>query len=141
MEELMSRQLCRFSMSLPLRVCSAKHPTNPGSSDWRMDPRVEYTVTENFCSSGCYFYLSQDPPLGARLEMEITIPGKSPEAPFARIYCQGSVIRVERNSLSQGRGEARFGVASTIEMSEDVYAESFPKPSRPLRQSARAVSV
>ena len=142
MEEMTSRQLNRMNMSLPLRVRSSEHPGNPGTSDWRMNPRAEYTVTENFCSSGCYFYLSQEPPLGARLEMEITIPGNSPKAPFAKIYCQGRVVRVDRHSLSQDWEEVRFGVASTIEMAEDVYAESIRRPLPPsLRQSARAVSV
>ena len=138
MEEMTSRQLNRLNMSLPLRVCSSEHPGNPGSSDWRMNPRAEYTVTENFCSSGCYFYLSQEPPLGARLEMEITIPGNSPKAPFAKIYCQGKVVRVDRHSLSQGWEEVRFGVASTIEISEDVYAESISNPLRPSGASVRA---
>jgi hypothetical protein len=103
-----------------------------------MSPEVEYTATENFCSRGCYFFLSQAPPLGARLEMEITIPGKFPEVPFAKIYCQGRVIRVDRDSMSPGWEEPKFGVASTIEMSQDVYAEPLPKS---LRQPARTVSA
>ena len=130
---MMSRQVSRMSMSLPLRVCSSERP---GSSRWQMNPEVESTATVNFSSRGCYFFLAQKPPLGARLEMEITIPGAFPRVPFARIFCQGRVVRVDCGE--QGRGEARFGVASTIERAEDVYAEFIRKP---LRRPALAVSA
>lgn len=130
MEELMSRRLNRLNMSLPLRVSSVERPAYSRSSHWRMDPEFECTVTENFSSRGCYFFLSQEPPLGARLELEITIPGESPETPFAKVYCKGRVIRVDRESPHQGWEGMRIGVASTIEASEDVYAGSVPKPMR-----------
>lgn len=138
MEEMISRQVSRMSMSLPLRVCLSEHSANPVSSDWHMNPEAEFTLTENFSSRGCYFSLSRKPPLGTRLEMEITIPGTFPDAPFARIFCRGRVIRVDRDWCSPDCRDARFGVAATIEMAEDVYAESVRKPTR---RAALAVSA
>jgi hypothetical protein len=99
-----------------------------------MDPEVEYTMTENISSGGCYFLLSQVPPLGTRLEMEITIPGNVPEVPFARVFCQGVVIRVDHEVVDPGvggfMGRAKIGVASTIERLEDVHVESLPRGER-----------
>jgi hypothetical protein len=94
-----------------------------------MDPEVEYTTTENISSGGCYFLLSQEPPLGARLEMEITIPGNVPDVPFARVFCQGLVTRVDRD-LPPGPHGPKIGVASTIVRLEDVHVESVPKSMR-----------
>jgi hypothetical protein len=134
MDNVTFRQLNRLSLSLPVKVCSWKHPVKAGVSVWQMDPEVEYTTTENISSGGCYFMLSQEPPLGARLEMEITIPGNVPEVPFARVYCQGVVIRVDHDVASHGIGSPlsrhKVGVATTIERLQDVQVESVPRPVR-----------
>jgi hypothetical protein len=134
MSNVTYRQLNRTSMCLPLRVCVRKHPAEAGSMMWPMNPEIEHTVTENVSSGGCYFFLSQELPLGTRLEMEITIPGEVADVPFARIYCRGKVIRVDHGCADRAAaegafGQARFGVAATIERLQEVNVESIPTPS------------
>lgn len=128
MSDVAFRQQNRVSLCLPLRVNLRNHPVKVGPSIWQMNHETEHTVTENVSSGGCYFSLSQEPPLGARLEMEITIPGDIPDIPFARIYCQGKVVRVDQITAEQDPGQARFGVAATIERLQDVHVESIPAP-------------
>ena len=128
MSEVTFRQLNRLSLSLPLRVSLRKHPVKVGSSMWQMNPAVECTVTENLSACGCYFFLSQEPPVGSRLEMEITVPGELSVVPFARIFCQGKVIRVDPGPAEQSSGQPRFGVAAAIERLQDVNVESVPTP-------------
>ena len=122
------RQQNRVMVCLPLRVSVGKQPVKVSSSIWQMNPGIEYTVTENVCSGGCYFFLSQEPPLGAGLEMEITIPGDISDVPFARIYCRGKVIRVDREGADQVSVEPRFGVAAMIDRLQEVNVESIPTP-------------
>lgn len=134
MSNVTFRQLNRVSMCLPLRVSVKKHRAKAGSMIWQMHPEIEHTVTENVSSGGCYFCLSQEPPLGTRLEMEITIPGEVPDVPFARIYCRGKVIRVDHSSADRASGDRafsqpRFGVAATIERLQNVSVKSIPTQS------------
>lgn len=126
MSQVTFRQQNRVMVCLPLRVSVGKQPVKVSSSIPQMNPCVEYTVTENVCSGGCYFFLSQDPPLGSGLEMEITIPGDISDVPFARIYCRGKVIRVDRERTDQVSAEPRFGVAALIERLQEVNVESIP---------------
>ena len=128
MSEVTFRQLNRLSLSLPLRVSLRKHPVKVGSSMWQMNPAVERTVTENLSAGGCYFFLSQEPPVGSRVEMEITVPGEISAVPFARISCQGKVIRVDQGLADGGSGLPRFGVAAAIERLQEVNVESVPSP-------------
>ena len=130
MNGVMFRQQNRLGVCLPLRVRPLQHPVKAVSTAWPMNSEAEYTVTENVSSGGCYFYLAQDPPLGARLEIEITIPGDAAEAPFARVYCRGQVIRVDYDWAGQGSEEPRVGVAAAIERLHDVHIESIPAPAR-----------
>ena len=118
------RQQNRVSVCLPLRVTLRNRPVMVRPSIWQMNPETEHTVTENVSSGGCYFFLSQEPPLGTKLEMEITIPGELPDVPFAKIYCQGKVIRVDQDTADQE--QPRFGVAATIERLQNVSVESIP---------------
>ena len=127
MSDAMFRQLNRVSVCLPVRVTLRSDPVRVGQSIWRMNPEIEHTLTENVSSGGCYFFLSEEPPLGTRLEMEVTIPGEVPEVPFARICCQGKVIRVDQDTTDPE--QPRFGVAATIERLQDVSIEAIPTPS------------
>ncbi len=122
MEAMRFQQLNHLNLRLPLQVS----PVNHGSSSWRMHPEIEYTVTENICTGGCYFFLAKEPPLGTRLEMQITIPGETYEVPLARIYCRGKVIRVDPNPADRASMETRCGVAATFEHLHDVDIESIP---------------
>ena len=127
MSDAMFRQLNRVSVCLPLRVTLRSHAVKVGPSIWRMSPEIEHTLTENVSSGGCYFFLSQGPPLGTKLEMEVTIPGEIPDVPFARVYCQAKVIRVDPDTTDPE--QPRFGVAATIERLQDVSIEAVPTPS------------
>jgi hypothetical protein len=128
MNDVMFRQLNRLSLCLPVRVSLRSRPRNVGPSIWQMNPEVEHTVTENVSSGGCYFFLSQEPPVETRLEMEITVPGEIPDVPFARIYCLGKVIRVEPRPADPTFELPRFGVAAAIERLHDVNLDSIPAP-------------
>ena len=123
------RQQNRVNLCLPLRVSVKKDPVKIGPSIWQIDPEFEHTVTENVGSGGCYFFLAQEPLLGTKLEMEVTIPGDIPDVPFAKIYCQGKVIRVDPDAAEHEAEQPRFGVAATIERLQDVSIKSIPTPS------------
>lgn len=123
MKVLQFRQINRLNMQLPLRVTvSQLHPH--GS----VDGLEEYTVTENISSGGCYFFLSRRPPLGSPVEMEITIPGEVHDIPFAKIYCRGEVVRVDRRADDAPPGQPSFGVAARVARFPDVSVESIPRP-------------
>ena len=97
----------RFFLSFPLQVrmeSSVPKISLQGDSAY-----VENTVTENISSSGCYFHLSREVPVGTNLELEITIPGTRGEAED-KVCCRGKVVRVDRPASN-----GRVGVATTIE--------------------------
>jgi hypothetical protein len=60
--------------------------------------------------------------------MEIIIPGEIPDVPFARIYCQGRVLRVDPRPADSSFEPPSFGVAVAIERLQDVNLESIPAP-------------
>jgi hypothetical protein len=93
-----------------------------------MNLQCEDTLTENISSGGCYFFLTQEPPLGSLLDMEVTIPGDILDVPFARIYCRGKVVRVDQEPAKHDSEQTRFGVAAIIERLQDVSVESIPPP-------------
>jgi len=130
MNNVTFRQMNRVSVCLPLRVTIRSHSVKVGPPIWQMNPGIEHTVTENVSSGGCYFFLTQEPPLETPLEMEITIPGEVPDVPFARIDCQGKVVRVDQDTRGQDSEQPAFGVAVTIERLQDVSVESPPMPTR-----------
>lgn len=132
MNEVRFRQINRLRMHLPLRVIRRNDWVQTGPTMWQARPEarpeVEYTVTENICSEGCYFFLSQEPPLGSHLEMEITIPGEVHDIPFAKIYCRGEVVRVDRCTAEAEPEQPQFGVAARIERFPEISVESIPRP-------------
>lgn len=122
MNLLQFRQINRLHMHLPVRVTMSQ-----AHQDGISDPEV-YTVTENISSGGCYFFLAQEPPVGTRLELEITIPGEVPDIPFAKICCRGKVVRVDCRTDDAQPRLPKFGVAARIVRLPDVSIESIPRP-------------
>jgi hypothetical protein len=98
----------RFFLSFPLKV--RMESSIPKISLQGDSAYVENTVTENISSSGCYFHLAQEVPVGTNLELEITIPGGKGGGSEERICCRGKVVRVDRPASN-----SRVGVATTID--------------------------
>ena len=82
-----------------------------GFSPQRRPPVVtEETTTENISSTGCYFLLNEEPPVGTNVKMEIAIPAPKDRAETGKILCRGKVVRIERE-----RPQGKTGVACTID--------------------------
>lgn len=114
----------RFRLSFPLTVRIRKKSVPLVA--WREESAfVESTCTENISSGGCYFLLSQELPVGTKVELEITLPGGMLGVPEGKLCCRGRVIRVE--SLSGGE---RVGVASTIDSYHFGKASDQPRGAR-----------
>ena len=115
------RKRRRFYVTLPLMVRLGKQ-WEESSRLPQKPPTEENTITENISSAGCYFQLSYRPTVGSEVEMEITIPLRSPLGLPNRVRCRGKVTRVEVD-----HPEGRVGVVATIESYQflDSPASSF----------------
>ena len=103
------RQKERFYVSLPLWVHLGKRlGVSPRPRSAPAAP--ENTFTENISTGGCYFLLSQEPPVGSEVEMEITMAARTAGLRHGKVRCRGKVVRVEN-----GLGGGKIGVACTIE--------------------------
>jgi hypothetical protein len=101
----------RYRLPLALRVWVLKNRKTPEAE---LGPRrviIEDTVTENISSSGCYFLLSDPPPIGSKTEMEIRMSSADVGFHAGKIRCSGKVVRVESNMGQRGK----VGVACTID--------------------------
>lgn len=106
----------RFRVPLPLWVrIRQRFEGKTGTEKTLVD---EETVTENISTTGCYFLLSEKPPLGSIADMEIRVPDHCAGVQEGTLHCRGRVVRVEPQPTG-----ARFGVACAI----DCYSLSAPK--------------
>ena len=64
---------------------------------------------------GCFFTLQNEPAVGSRLEMEIVIPPEILGYEVGTIRCLGEVVRVDKQVPSGATGDAKTGVACSIE--------------------------
>lgn len=111
MGEALLRQKKRFNVSLPIRMCSLfnGHPGGPHYSSSARGP-AERSVTHNVSSTGCYFVLSHELPLGTLIDLEIEIPALQPIPRGLKVYCRAKVVRVDDTSKP-----GKIGIACTIE--------------------------
>ena len=99
----------RYQLLLPLRVWIRGFMR--GLSPRRRPPVVtEETITENISSTGCYFLLDDEPPVGTDVKMEIAIPASKDRTETGKILCRGKVVRIEREGP-----QGKTGVACTID--------------------------
>ena len=112
------RKRRRFYLSLPLVVRLWKQ-WEDSPRPLQKPPTEENTLTENISSGGCCFQLSYRPTVGSEVEMEITIPIRSPLGIPNRVRCHGKVTRVEED-----HSEGRVGVVATIESYQ--FLDSLP---------------
>ena len=97
----------RYHLLLPLRVW-IRSWGHTGSSAAQPPVIEEETVTANIRSAGCYFLISEEPVVGSKVEMEITMAPNSKELPGAKVICRGRVVRIEKG---QDRGKTGVGCA------------------------------
>jgi len=95
----------RHRIPLPLRVRTEWISRNDQPAGLAED-----TVMENISQFGCYFLLTTEPTVGSEVEMEITIPVELGRISAGKVYCQGRVLRVEKQATTD-----RTGVACTID--------------------------
>jgi hypothetical protein len=111
MAEILHRQKKRFNVSLPIRM---RLPFNSHSGGRHFSCNAhgptERSVTHNISSTGCYFILSHELPLGSLIDMEIEIPALQPIPRGLRLYCRAKVVRID-DASAQGK----IGIACTIE--------------------------
>ncbi|MBI3894400.1 MAG: PilZ domain-containing protein [Acidobacteria bacterium] len=98
----------RYRVALPLWVRIGKR-LGRGKRAKEEPVLVEETITDNISTTGCYFRLSQPPPVGSCAEIEITVPPHYAGIQGGKVQCRGKVIRVE---TQPGK---KAGVACTIE--------------------------
>lgn len=111
----------RFRLAWPLWVRLRRHLGR--KSRGRPEEVVaEESITENISTTGCYFYVSEEPAVGSPAEMEITVPGNSLGLGNSTVRCHGKVIRVDLPSTG-----GKVGVACSI----NSYAFHPPKPKPP----------
>ena len=99
----------RYRLPFPLRVWVRKlrHVASPAEKPPSLS---EETITDNISSAGCYFSLKEEPEIGSKAELEITLPAQMAGTHAGRVLCQGKVVRVEK-----GQPKGRTGVACTID--------------------------
>ena len=104
-----TRERQRFAVTLPLWVRLRQWKRTRTQSK-KEAAASEVTHTENISSAGCYFSLSRKPSLGARAEMELTVPGRYVGLQDGKVRCSGKIVRVDRLP-----GNGKFGVACSID--------------------------
>ena len=111
MREELLRQKKRFHVSLPIRMHSPfnSHSSGQGYSCNARGP-TERSVTHNISSTGCYFLLSHELPLGTMIDLEIEIPAFQPIPRGLKLYCRAKVVRVDDVSEP-----GRIGIACAID--------------------------
>jgi hypothetical protein len=110
MREELLRQKKRFNISLPVRMHSPfnSHSSSPHYSCNARGP-TERSVTQNISSTGCYFLLSHELPLGTMIDLEIEIPGLQPIPRGLKLYCRAKVVRADGASEP-----GKIGIACTM---------------------------
>ena len=98
----------RFRIPLPL-VVRIRHLLE-GKTCAEETVVDEETITDNISTTGCYFLLSEESPVGSIVEMEITVPNCYVGVQQGTLHCRGKVVRVEDRSAI-----GKVGVACTIE--------------------------
>jgi hypothetical protein len=93
----------RYPLLLPLRVWirswSKKRSAAPAP-----EPVEEETITTNISSAGCYFLLSEEPPVGSAVEMEIAMQPEPGKKPHSKMVASGKVVRVEKEPVTGKTG-------------------------------------
>lgn len=95
----------RFDMRLPAAI-----RIGDGAQEW-------LTETQNVSARGLFFYASQAPSPGTRLEVTLTFPPHITFTDCVRVRFTAKVVRVEQASSA-----ARAGVAAIIEEYEFLRA-------------------
>jgi hypothetical protein len=93
----------RYPLLLPLRVWIkswGKKRVQPA------EPVEEETITTNISSAGCYFLLSEEPPVGSSVEMEIKMGSEPGQEPRSKMVASGKVVRIEKEPVSGKTGVA-----------------------------------
>jgi hypothetical protein len=127
MKEGLLRQRKRFYLSLPVRMHSPFNGRSGSAYHSRNIPGpTERSVIHDLSSTGCYFLLSRELPLGTLIDLEIEIPALQPIPRGIKVYCRAKVVRVDATSQP-----GKIGIACTIE------GYRFSR-SRKVRSSARA---
>jgi hypothetical protein len=91
----------RYPLLLPLRVWVRSWSRKRAPAQ---EPIEEETITTNISSAGCYFLMSEEPPVGSAVEMEIAMqpePGKKAQS---KMVARGKVVRVEKEPVTGKTG-------------------------------------
>lgn len=79
-------------------------------------------VTRDISTAGVFIFAQEQPPVGARIELEILLPSLENIGPGVRLYGEGLVLRVERENHNN------TGFAASVEFApETCDDETTPK--------------
>jgi PilZ domain len=110
----------RYQLFLPLKVWIRSW--GQGKKPRMTPPEVEEeTITENISSAGCFFMLSEEPPVGSRVDMEIQMAPKAGGMPNSKVVCRGRVVRIQKE-----KGNGKTGVGCAIERYRIVPPQKKP---------------
>lgn len=122
------RQKRRFHVALPIRLYLPCNGESSRVQDSDRDRKpAEQPVTRNISSTGCYFLLSHELPLGLLIELEIILPALEPIPRGSKIRCRAKVVRVDYASEP-----GRIGIACAI----DEYRIARTRSARTLARAA-----
>ena len=102
-ESLSALRPRRYPLLLPLRVWIRNFAKKRGPAP---EPVEEETITTNISSAGCYFLLSEEPPVGSAVEMEIAMQPEPGKKPHSKMLARGKVVRVEKEPVTGKTGVA-----------------------------------
>jgi PilZ domain-containing protein len=100
----------RYDLSLPILV---RVPTEKASDSQK-------GKTRDISTRGLYFVMDQDPQMGSRLDMVLTLPPEVTSGAEVLVHALGKVLRVEPRIED---GNTRMGVAAIIERYDIVREE------------------
>lgn len=99
----------RYRLFLPLKVWI--RGWGQGKRSRMIEPELEEeTITENISSAGCFFLLSEEPPVGSRVDMEIQMDSKRGAMSNGKVLCRGRVVRIQKE-----KGNGKTGVGCAID--------------------------
>lgn len=101
----------RYDLSLPILV---RVPTEKASESQK-------GKTRDISTRGLYFVMDQDPQMGSRLDLVLTLPTEVTSGAEVLVHALGKVLRVEPRIED---GNTRMGVAAVIERYDIVREEA-----------------
>jgi hypothetical protein len=111
---------------LDMRKTTRYAVASPASYRWvsvEGQPLASRGITRDISSAGAFVFARTHPPLGSRIEVEISLPNLNDTRRGARLFGLGQVVRAERSN----ENEAGFAVSVLFD-SEPCDHEAMPQP-------------